>query len=56
MDLSKLSLTELRDLSVRVTEEEKIRAKADVEAARNEIYAIAHRLGMPLKGTSRNLA
>jgi DNA-binding protein H-NS len=49
MDLSKLSLAELRDLSLRVTEEEKKRAKADVEAARNEIYAIAHRLGMPLK-------
>jgi DNA-binding protein H-NS len=49
MDLSKLSLAELRDLSVRVTEEEKKRAKEEVEAARNEIYAIAHRLGMPLK-------
>jgi DNA-binding protein H-NS len=49
MDLSKLSLAELRDLSVRVTEEEKKRAKADVDAARNEIYAIAHRLGIPLK-------
>jgi DNA-binding protein H-NS len=49
MDLSKLSLTELRDLSARIAAEEKKRAKADVEAARNEIYAIAHRLGMPLK-------
>jgi DNA-binding protein H-NS len=49
MDLSKLSLAELKDLSLRITEEEKKRAKADVEAARNEIYAIAHRLGMPLK-------
>jgi DNA-binding protein H-NS len=49
MDLSKLSLAELKDLSARIAEEEKIRAKAEVEAARNEIYAIAHRLGMPLK-------
>jgi DNA-binding protein H-NS len=49
MDLSKLSLTELKDLSKRVTKEEKKRAKSEVEAARNEIYAIAHRLGMPLK-------
>jgi DNA-binding protein H-NS len=49
MDLSKLSLAELKDLSLRITEEEKKRAKADVEAARNEIYAIAHRLGVPLK-------
>jgi DNA-binding protein H-NS len=49
MDLSKLSLAELKDLSSRITKEEKKRAKADAEAARNEIYAIAHRLGVPLK-------
>jgi DNA-binding protein H-NS len=49
MDLSKLSLAELKDLSARIAEEEKKRAKEEIEAARNEIYAIAHRLGMPLK-------
>jgi DNA-binding protein H-NS len=49
MDLSKLSLAELKDLSARIAAEEKKRAKEEVEAARNEIYAIAHRLGMPLK-------
>jgi DNA-binding protein H-NS len=49
MDLSKLSLAELKDLSTRIAEEEKNRAKAEVEAARNEIYAIAQRLGVPLK-------
>jgi DNA-binding protein H-NS len=49
MDLSKLSLAELKDLSKRVTKEEQKRAKSEVEAARNEIYAIAHRLGVPLK-------
>lgn len=49
MDLSKLSMTELKDLLEQVRKEEKSRAKSDVEAARNEIYAIAHRLGLPLK-------
>lgn len=49
MDLSKLSLNELKDLQERARKELKHREKSDVEAARNEIYAIAHRMGLPLK-------
>lgn len=49
MDLSKLSMTELKDLLTQAQKEEKNRAKSEVEAARNEIYAIAQRLNMPLK-------
>ena len=49
MDLSKLTLAELKDLLVAAKAEEKSRAKSDLEAARNEIYAIAHRMGLPLK-------
>jgi len=55
MDLSKLSVIELRDLLEQAQKEEKNRSKSEVEAARNQIYAIAHRLGLPLKdliGTS----
>lgn len=54
MDLSKLSLVELRDLLEQAKKEEKNRSKSDVEAARNEIYAIAHRLGLPLKDVIGN--
>lgn len=49
MDLSKLSMAELKDLLEKAKHEEKSRAKSEVEAARNEIYAIAQRLGLPLK-------
>lgn len=49
MDLSKLSMTELKDLLQQAAKEEKSRGKSELEAARNEIYAIAHRLGLPLK-------
>ena len=49
MDLSKLSIAELKDLLESAKREEKNRAKSDLEAARNEIYAIAHRMGLPLK-------
>jgi len=55
MDLSKLSKAELKDLLEQARQEEKNRTKSEVEAARNEIYAIAHRMGLPLKdliGTS----
>lgn len=48
MDLSKLSMTELKDLLEQAKKEEKNRTKSEVEAARNEIYAIAHRMGLPL--------
>ena len=49
MDLSKLSMAELKDLLTQAQKEEKNRAKSEVEAARNEIYAIAHRMGLPLQ-------
>lgn len=49
MELSTFSLPELRDLQEKVAQEIKHRGKRDVEAARNEIYAIAHRMGRPLK-------
>jgi DNA-binding protein H-NS len=49
MDLSNLSVSELKDLLEKTGRELKSREKKDVEAARNEIYAIAHRLGLPLK-------
>ena len=49
MDLSKLSKAELKDLLEQARQEEKNRTKSEVEAARNEIYAIAHRMGLPLK-------
>lgn len=49
MDLSKLSVTELKDLLQQAVKEEKSREKSELESARNEIYAIAHRMGLPLK-------
>lgn len=49
MDLSKLSMAELKDLLAKACKEEKNRAKSDLDAARNEIFAIAQRLNMPLK-------
>lgn len=48
-DLSKLNSGELKALIEQATKELKSREKSEVEAARNEIYAIAHRLGLPLK-------
>lgn len=48
MDLSKLSMAELKDLLGKALKEEKNRAKSDLVAARNEIFAIAQRLNMPL--------
>ena len=49
MDLSKLSMSELKDLLQQAAKEEKSREKSEMESARNEIYAIAHRMGLPLK-------
>lgn len=48
-DLSKLNSGELKALIEQATKELKNREKSDVEAARNEIHAIAQRLGVPLK-------
>jgi DNA-binding protein H-NS len=49
MDVSKLTLAGLKDLLVRVGEEMKNREKSDLDAARNEINAIAQRMGLSLK-------
>jgi len=49
MDLSNLPAVELRNLQHQIAQEINQREKKDVEAARNEIYAIAHRMGLPLK-------
>ena len=46
MDLSKLSMAELKDLLGKALKEEKNRTKSDLEAARNEIFAIAQRLNL----------
>ena len=49
MDLSKLSLAELKDLKAQVGVEMKSREKSDIEKARNDINAIAQSLGLSLK-------
>ena len=49
MDLSNLSVVELKNLLEQAGRELKSREKKEIEGARNEIYAIAHRLGLPLK-------
>lgn len=49
MDLSKLSMTELKDLLQQAAKEEKSREKSELESARNEIYVIAQRFNIPLK-------
>jgi DNA-binding protein H-NS len=49
MELSKLNLAELKDLLVQAGAELKNREKADLDAARNEINAIAQRMGLSLK-------
>lgn len=49
MDLSNLSLAELKSLLVQVGEELKLREQSDIDAAHNEINAIAQRVGLSLK-------
>lgn len=49
MDLEKLSLAELRDLDAKIAAQiARVESKRR-EAAIEEIYAVAHRLGMPLQ-------
>lgn len=48
MELSKLSMSELKDLLVKAKKEEMARGKSELDFARKKIYAIAHRLNMPL--------
>lgn len=49
MDLEKLSLAELRDLDAKIVAQIARAESKRREAAIEEIYAVAHRLGMPLQ-------
>lgn len=57
MNIEQLSSQELRELNTKIEKQLHTREKQDRAAAIEEIYAIAHRLGMPLKdlmgGTGR---
>jgi DNA-binding protein H-NS len=49
MDLSNMSSAELRDLQEKVKRELKQRESQDLAKAREQIMAIAHSVGVPLK-------
>ena len=49
MDLSKMSLTEMRNLQEQIKQETKKREQQDLTKAREQILAIAQSVGMPLK-------
>lgn len=49
MDLSNMSASELRNLQEQVKRELKKRESQDVQKAKEEIFAIAQRVGLPLK-------
>ena len=49
MDLSNLSATDLRNLQEQVKRELKKRESHDLQKAKDEILAIAQRVGLPLK-------
>jgi DNA-binding protein H-NS len=49
MDLSKYSAADLRDLQEQVKRELKKRETQDLQKAKEEIFAIAQRVGLPLK-------
>jgi DNA-binding protein H-NS len=49
MDLSNLSASELRNLQEQVKRELKKRESHDLQKAKDEIFAIAQRVGLPLK-------
>ncbi|QBE64493.1 H-NS histone family protein [Pseudoduganella lutea] len=49
MDLSNLSASELRNLQEQVKRELKKRESQDLQKAKDEILAIAQRVGLPLK-------
>jgi DNA-binding protein H-NS len=49
MDLSNLSASELRNLQEQVKRELKKRESQDLQQAKDEIFAIAQRVGLPLK-------
>lgn len=48
MDISSLSLAELKKLEAQATQEIKTRQKGELEKARAEMLAIAQRVGVPL--------
>lgn len=48
MDLSKLTLAELKNLAIKVKDEIGVREKDEVKKAREEILAIAQSVGVPL--------
>jgi len=41
-------MTELKDLLEQARKEEESREKSELESTHNKIYAIAHRMGLPL--------
>jgi DNA-binding protein H-NS len=49
MDLSNLSANDLRNLQEQVKRELKKRETQDLQKAKDEIFAIAQRVGLPLK-------
>lgn len=49
MDLSNLSASDLRNLQEQVKRELKKRETQDLQKAKEEIFAIAQRVGLPLK-------
>lgn len=49
MDLSKLSLEEMRALREQLVQEMKRREQEEITKARDQIIAIAHSVGLPLK-------
>ena len=49
MDLSKLSVLELRKLDGNINDQMKKRQQQEVVIARNEIFAIARSVGIPVK-------
>ena len=49
MDLSNMSASELRNLQEQIKRELKQRENHDVQKAKEEIFAIAQRVGLPLK-------
>lgn len=55
MDLSSMSSSELRNLQEQIKRELKHREGADKQKAREQIFAIAQSVGMPLKDLLGNL-
>ena len=56
MDISSLSLTELKKLEAQAIQEIKARQKGELEKARAEMLAIAQRVGVKWTRQSRHFA